>query len=311
MRSRWMSSSTKPTTPACSASWRRPPIRSSGTWSAWSLPLCSPAPTTPTTRSRPSRRAPAGPSRWIGPTCCSGCTCGGPSARASASTSTRCTTATRRASSRPRSRCTGANAYGLLSTERGVHRLVRISPFDGQKRRHTSFASLDVIPALDEAEADEVEIDEKDLRIDVYRSTRPRRPGREHHRLGGAHHAPADRHRRGVPERALAAAEQGDRDGHPEGAAGGAGAAPAAGGDGRAPRRAQGRGLRFADPRRTCSRRTRWSRTTGPASRSAIRPGSSTATSIGSSRRSCAGAPPPPPTWTEPRLLPRDLGSLW
>jgi peptide chain release factor 2 len=67
----------------------------------------------------------------------------------------------------------GPNAYGLLSTERGVHRLVRISPFDGQKRRHTSFASLDVIPALDEAEAEEVEIDEKDLRIDVYRSTGP------------------------------------------------------------------------------------------------------------------------------------------
>jgi peptide chain release factor 2 len=67
----------------------------------------------------------------------------------------------------------GTNAYGLLSTERGVHRLVRISPFDAQKRRHTSFASLDVIPALDEAEAEEVEIDEKDLRIDVYRSTGP------------------------------------------------------------------------------------------------------------------------------------------
>jgi peptide chain release factor 2 len=67
----------------------------------------------------------------------------------------------------------GTNAYGLLSTERGVHRLVRISPFDAQKRRHTSFASLDVIPALDEAEAEEVEIDDKDLRIDVYRSTGP------------------------------------------------------------------------------------------------------------------------------------------
>jgi peptide chain release factor 2 len=67
----------------------------------------------------------------------------------------------------------GTNAYGLLSTERGVHRLVRISPFDAQKRRHTSFASLDVIPALDETEAEEVEIDEKDLRIDVYRSTGP------------------------------------------------------------------------------------------------------------------------------------------
>ena len=45
----------------------------------------------------------------------------------------------------------GPYAYGLLSTERGVHRLVRISPFDAQKRRHTSFASLDVIPLLEEA----------------------------------------------------------------------------------------------------------------------------------------------------------------
>jgi peptide chain release factor 2 len=61
----------------------------------------------------------------------------------------------------------------LLSAERGVHRLVRISPFDAQKRRHTSFASLDVIPALDEDEAEEVEVDEADLRIDVYRSSGP------------------------------------------------------------------------------------------------------------------------------------------
>jgi peptide chain release factor 2 len=60
----------------------------------------------------------------------------------------------------------GTNAYGLLSTERGVHRLVRISPFDAQKRRHTSFASLDVIPALEEAEAE-------DIRVDVYRSSGP------------------------------------------------------------------------------------------------------------------------------------------
>src|SRR5205814_1747551 len=44
----------------------------------------------------------------------------------------------------------GPNAYGLLSAERGVHRLVRISPYDAQKRRHTSFASLDVIPLLDD-----------------------------------------------------------------------------------------------------------------------------------------------------------------
>ena len=67
----------------------------------------------------------------------------------------------------------GHNAYGLLSAERGVHRLVRISPFDAQKRRQTSFAALDVIPALDEAEAEELEIDDADLRIDVYRSSGP------------------------------------------------------------------------------------------------------------------------------------------
>jgi peptide chain release factor 2 len=63
----------------------------------------------------------------------------------------------------------GRNAYGLLSAERGVHRLVRISPFDASKRRHTSFASLDVVPLLPEDE--DVEIDPKDLRIDTYRSS--------------------------------------------------------------------------------------------------------------------------------------------
>jgi peptide chain release factor 2 len=67
----------------------------------------------------------------------------------------------------------GPNAYGLLSTERGVHRLVRISPFDAQKRRHTSFANLDVIPLLEDVDDEDVEIDPDDLRIDVYRSSGP------------------------------------------------------------------------------------------------------------------------------------------
>ena len=65
----------------------------------------------------------------------------------------------------------GDNAYGLLSAERGVHRLVRLSPFDQAHRRHTSFASLDVIPLLPETEEEDLEIDPKDLRIDVYRSS--------------------------------------------------------------------------------------------------------------------------------------------
>jgi peptide chain release factor 2 len=64
----------------------------------------------------------------------------------------------------------GRFAYGWLSAERGVHRLVRISPFDSQARRQTSFASLDVTPLLDD-DAGEVEIDEKDLRVDTYRSS--------------------------------------------------------------------------------------------------------------------------------------------
>ncbi len=62
----------------------------------------------------------------------------------------------------------GAYAYGYFKAERGVHRLVRISPFDSAKRRHTSFSALDVVAEL--ADDIEVEINESDLRIDTYRS---------------------------------------------------------------------------------------------------------------------------------------------
>ena len=63
----------------------------------------------------------------------------------------------------------GTNAYGYLKNEKGVHRLVRLSPFDSNNRRHTSFASVEVTPDID-MDVD-IEIDEKDLKIDVYRST--------------------------------------------------------------------------------------------------------------------------------------------
>ena len=66
-------------------------------------------------------------------------------------------------------RVEGEYAYGLLAAEAGVHRLVRISPFDQAARRHTSFASLFVSPEIDEDI--EVEINDKDLRVDTYRST--------------------------------------------------------------------------------------------------------------------------------------------
>ncbi|MHB8439516.1 MAG: peptide chain release factor 2 [Acidimicrobiales bacterium] len=64
----------------------------------------------------------------------------------------------------------GRFAYGLLSAERGVHRLVRMSPFDAQHRRQTSFASVDVTPLVDDA-ATEIVVDDKDLRVDTYRSS--------------------------------------------------------------------------------------------------------------------------------------------
>ncbi len=66
-------------------------------------------------------------------------------------------------------RVEGENAYGFLKAEKGVHRLVRISPFDSNKRRHTSFASLEVMPEVDDEK--DVEIRDEDIRIDVYRSS--------------------------------------------------------------------------------------------------------------------------------------------
>ena len=62
----------------------------------------------------------------------------------------------------------GPHAYGHLRSEKGVHRLVRISPFDANKRRHTSFASVNVVPIFDET--DDIVINDSDLRVDTYRS---------------------------------------------------------------------------------------------------------------------------------------------
>jgi peptide chain release factor 2 len=63
----------------------------------------------------------------------------------------------------------GENAYGLFAAERGVHRLVRISPFDAQSRRHTAFAQLDIAPYVDDEVS--VDLDEEDIRVDTYRAS--------------------------------------------------------------------------------------------------------------------------------------------
>ena len=63
----------------------------------------------------------------------------------------------------------GENAYGFLKSETGIHRLVRVSPFDAAGRRHTSFASLEVMPEIDDSI--EVEINPEDIKMDVYRSS--------------------------------------------------------------------------------------------------------------------------------------------
>ena len=68
-------------------------------------------------------------------------------------------------------RVIGKNAYGYLKHERGVHRLVRISPFDSNKRRHTSFAAVEITPEVDDTV--EVDINPNDLKIDIFRSSGP------------------------------------------------------------------------------------------------------------------------------------------
>ena len=120
----------------------------------------------------------------------------------------------------------GHNAYGWLKTESGVHRLVRISPYDSAARRHTSFSSAWVYPVVDDTI--NIEINESDLKVDTYRSSGRRRPARQHHRLGHPHHPRADRHRRGLPAGAQPAQEPCDGDGDAEGPALRAGAAKSA-----------------------------------------------------------------------------------
>ena len=127
-----------------------------------------PIPTTAISKSMP---APAAPRARTGPTCCCACTRAGPSSTATRSSISRRPPAKRPASSRRPSQIKGRNAYGWLKTENGVHRLVRISPFDSNARRHTSFASVNVYPVIDDRI--KIDIKESDVRIDTMRARAP------------------------------------------------------------------------------------------------------------------------------------------
>jgi peptide chain release factor 2 len=99
-------------------------------------------------------------------------------------------------------RIEGANAFGYAKAERGVHRLVRISPFDSNARRHTSFSSVDVIAEIEDDI--DIEIDEADIRTDVYRASG--KGGQHVNRTESAcaPYPPLEWHRSDLPKRALA-----------------------------------------------------------------------------------------------------------
>ena len=154
----------------------------------------------------------------------------------------------------------GDNAYGFLKAEKGVHRLVRISPFDANARRHTSFASLDVMPEVDDADA--IEIRPGGHQGGHLPLLRRGRPARQQDGVRRAHHAHPHRLRRRLPERALAGAEQGSRDAHADEQARGEAGAGAPRGDGAREGRGQEESSGAARYAPTSSARTRWSRTT-------------------------------------------------
>ena len=103
----------------------------------------------------------------------------------------------------------GRGAYSRLKYESGVHRVQRVPATEASGRIHTSAATVAVLPEADEID---IQIQDKDIRIDMLLLERPRRPERQHHLFGGPHHPHPDRHRRVAAGREVAGEEprQGD-----------------------------------------------------------------------------------------------------
>ena len=150
-----------------------------------------------------STPAPAAPTPRTGPRCCCACTCAGPSAAASTSSSTRSPRAPRPASRRPPSSSRAATPTGCCAPSTACTGWSASRPFDANARRQTAFASVKVTPVHRGRRRRARDRRQGPAHRHVPLVGR-RRPARQRDRLGGAHHAPADRHRRVVPERAVA-----------------------------------------------------------------------------------------------------------
>ena len=167
------------------------------------------ASTTAATRSSRSTRARAARTRRTGPRCFCACTSAGSPTAASSGRLLEASPGEEAGLKSTTMAVRGENAYGVVKAERGVHRLVRLSPFDASHRRHTAFAQVVVGTAArgrGRGRARRGRPPHRHLPLE-----RRRRPAREQDRQRRPHHPPPERDRRPVPERALADLEQADR----------------------------------------------------------------------------------------------------
>ena len=155
---------------------------------------CCRAKPTATTPISKSMRAPAAPKARTGPRCCSACTRAGRSGTATSCSSSKKAKARAPGIKSATLLVKGENAYGWLKTEAGVHRLVRISPFDANARRHTSFCQRHRLSG--DRSVDRDRHSRQGCAHRRLSRVRRGRPARQQDRKRGAHHASADRHRR-------------------------------------------------------------------------------------------------------------------